>query len=51
MVVSEDIAHEIRSRCDFEGRDLPSSIQDFVAALTEVVSDRPPELTHLGGQA
>jgi hypothetical protein len=30
MVVSEDIAHEIRSRCDFEGRDLPSSIQDFV---------------------
>lgn len=27
---SEDVAQELRRRCDLEGRDLPSSIQDFV---------------------
>lgn len=28
--VSEDVAQEIRRRCDLEGRELPSSVQDFV---------------------
>ena len=28
--VSEDVAHELRRRCDLEGSDVPSSIQDFV---------------------
>jgi hypothetical protein len=28
--VSEDVAHELRRRCDLEARDVPSSIQDFV---------------------
>ena len=28
--VSEDIAHELRPRCDLQLRDLPSGIQDFV---------------------
>jgi hypothetical protein len=28
--VSEDIARELRLRCDLQLRDLPSSIQDFV---------------------
>ncbi|UPJ53263.1 hypothetical protein IVB30_19270 [Bradyrhizobium sp. 200] len=28
--VSEDVARELRRRCDLELRDLPSSIQDFV---------------------
>ncbi len=28
--VSEDVAHELRRRCDLQLRDLPSSIQDFV---------------------
>ena len=28
--VSEDIAHELRRRCDLQLRDLPSTIQDFV---------------------
>ena len=28
--VSEDVAHELRRRCDLRRRDLPSSIQDFV---------------------
>jgi hypothetical protein len=28
--VSEDIARELRQRCDLQLRDLPSSIQDFV---------------------
>lgn len=28
--VSEDVAHELRRRCDLQMRDLPSSIQDFV---------------------
>ena len=28
--VSEDVAHELRKRCDLQVRDLPSSIQDFV---------------------
>jgi hypothetical protein len=28
--VSEDVADELRRRCDLELRDLPSSIQDFV---------------------
>ena len=28
--VSEDIAKELRRRCDLQLRDLPSSIQDFV---------------------
>ena len=28
--VSEDVAHELRRRCDLQARDLPSSIQDFV---------------------
>jgi hypothetical protein len=27
---SEDIAHEIRRRCDLQGNDVPSVIQDFV---------------------
>ncbi len=28
--VSEDIAHELRRRCDLQLRDVPSTIQDFV---------------------
>ena len=28
--VSEDVAHELRQRCDLQARDVPSSIQDFV---------------------
>jgi len=28
--VSEDVAHELRRRCDLQLSDLPSSIQDFV---------------------
>jgi hypothetical protein len=28
--VSEDVAHELRRRCDLQLRDVPSSIQDFV---------------------
>jgi hypothetical protein len=28
--VTEDVAHELRRRCDLRRRDLPSSIQDFV---------------------
>lgn len=28
--VSEDLAHELRRRCDLQLRDVPSSIQDFV---------------------
>ena len=28
--VSEDVAHELRRRCDLQLRDLPFSIQDFV---------------------
>ena len=28
--VSEDVAHELRRRCDLQARDVPSTIQDFV---------------------
>ena len=28
--VSEDVAHELRRRCDLQAREVPSSIQDFV---------------------
>lgn len=28
--VSDDVAHELRRRCDLQLRDVPSSIQDFV---------------------
>jgi len=28
--VSEDVAHELRRRCDLQLRDLPSSVRDFV---------------------
>jgi hypothetical protein len=28
--VSEDVARELRRRCDLQLRDVPSSIQDFV---------------------
>ena len=28
--VSEDVAHELRQRCDLQASDVPSSIQDFV---------------------
>jgi hypothetical protein len=28
--VSEDVAHELRRRCDLQARDVPSSIQDLV---------------------
>ena len=28
--VSEDVAHELRRRCDLQASDVPSSIQDFV---------------------
>jgi hypothetical protein len=28
--VSEDVAHELRRRCDLQLRDVPSNIQDFV---------------------
>ena len=28
--VSEDVAHEIRRRCDLQANDVPSAIQDFV---------------------
>ena len=28
--VSEDVAHEIRRRCDLQASDVPSTIQDFV---------------------
>ena len=28
--VSEDVAHEIRRRCDLQMHDVPSAIQDFV---------------------
>ena len=27
--VSEDVAHELRRRCDLQAREVPSSIQDF----------------------
>jgi hypothetical protein len=30
QVVSEDIARELRRRCDLQFRDVPSAIQDFV---------------------
>jgi hypothetical protein len=29
--VSEDIAHELRRRCDLQLREIPSTLQDFVA--------------------
>jgi hypothetical protein len=28
--VSEDVAHELRRRCDLQATDVPSSVQDFV---------------------
>ena len=28
--VSEDVAHELRRRCDLQLRDVPSGLQDFV---------------------
>lgn len=28
--VSEDVANELRRRCDLEGRELPESVRDFV---------------------
>jgi hypothetical protein len=28
--VSEDVAQEIRRRCDLQARDVPSALQDFV---------------------
>jgi hypothetical protein len=28
--VSEDVAHELRRRCDLQMREVPSSIRDFV---------------------
>jgi hypothetical protein len=28
--VSEDVAQEVRRRCDLQGQDVPSSVQDFV---------------------
>ena len=28
-VVTEDVAHELRRRCDLQARDVPSSIQNF----------------------
>ena len=28
--VSEDVAHELRRRCDLQKRDLPSTLSDFV---------------------
>jgi hypothetical protein len=28
--VSEDVAHELRRRCDLQMCDVPASIQDFV---------------------
>jgi hypothetical protein len=28
--VSDDVAHELRRRCDLQMRDVPSTIQDFV---------------------
>jgi len=28
--VSEEVAHELRRRCDLQMRDVPSSVQDFV---------------------
>src|SRR4051812_46286001 len=28
--VSEDVAHELRQRCDLQMRDAPSAIQDFI---------------------
>ena len=31
--VSEDIAHELRRRCDLQLHDVPSTIQDFQLAL------------------
>jgi len=31
--VSEDIAHELRRRCDLQLRDVPSAIQDFAGQL------------------
>jgi hypothetical protein len=30
--VSDDVARELRRRCDLQMSDVPSSIQDFVAA-------------------
>jgi hypothetical protein len=32
--VSEEIALEIRTRCDIDGEDVPESIQDFVGSYT-----------------
>jgi hypothetical protein len=31
--VSEDVAQEIRRRCDLQGRDVPPPLQDFVERL------------------
>jgi hypothetical protein len=31
--VSENVAHELRRRCDQEGRELPSCLRDFVERL------------------
>jgi hypothetical protein len=28
--VSQDVAQEVRRRCDLQGQDVPSSVQDFV---------------------
>ena len=28
--VSEDVAHELRRRCDLQLRDIPSGLQDFI---------------------
>jgi hypothetical protein len=39
--LSEDIAQELRRRCDLEGRELPESIRDFV----ERYAGNPCQLT------
>jgi hypothetical protein len=39
--VSEDVALELRRHCDFEGRELPESVRDFV----ERHARNPPSLT------
>jgi hypothetical protein len=44
--VSEDIAKELRRRCDLQLRDVPSSIQDFVERYEghgRQLSLRPPD--------
>jgi hypothetical protein len=33
--VSEDVAHELRRRCDLQLRDVPSNIQDFVESYED----------------